>query len=257
MQNGVFCPFAYAEAEGDAAPVELPVSVSFSTGLTYLKFQQTFPSGNNRNLSFESLDLPYLDILFRAYMSEKVFVKINFLTFAPSSTDSGNNTVVGSKTLATGSLGVEFNYLPFTTSSYRFFKTTSFFGGLQLSALPVLNRTGPTTVDAETFRHNFIRLGATNSSKLSDKWSLLSSFTYAMPLSSQSSYQISGATLLESEFVFLRLLTKNWNVGMGFNIKLHSYSVQSPNVDAITSQPFSAQQENTYSNIYFQTGYTW
>lgn len=246
-----------ADAQEETPTPSLPAKFSFATGISYLNFQQNFPSGTNRNLSFESFDIPYVDLLLRLSVTETSFLRINFLTFTPSSTDSGNSTSVGRKTLGIGSLSLEYNYLPFITSSKKILKGTSLLGGLQLSALPVLNRTGTTSVDAEVFRYNFLRFGAANSFAFSERWSLVSSLIYSLPISSQSSYAISTPQMFEGDFVLNRHFNSGWDLGIGWNVKLHSYTLQSTELDVTTSQPFNAQQENLYSILYVQTGYNW
>jgi hypothetical protein len=248
-----------ARATEDVLPKATAPSakVSVSTGVTYLDFNQTLPSGNNKNLRFEGFDIPNFSVLFETTLSKSSYLKVNFLRYTPSSTDSNSSTSVKQKTLGISTLGIDYNYLPFSTSARSYVKKFGLSGGFQFSSLPLLNRTGPSTVSADIFWDLYFKFGVVNSFSLSKKNSFAASFAYVLPVNFLSEFQVSAATLLEAEFLLARQLNKNWDLGIGWQLRKHSYQVTGRVIDAVTNRPFQAQQDNLYSIIYIQTGYRW
>lgn len=253
----VFMPFlCFASDDISSANTDARDSVSVSTGLTYLNFNQTFLTGANRNLQFQSFDYPYLNLALQLYSSENSFFKLNFLKYTPSSTDSNNQTSVEQKKLSIGSTGFDYHTHLFKNSK-SFLKTIGLFAGLQLSALPTLKRTSATAVAAEIFSYNFFRLGLTNDIKISEQWSMQGLLSYTLPLSSNSIYKMSAANFIEADLSLNRHLNKNWTVDLGWNVRQQSYQLTSSETDPVTNQPFNANQDNLFSTIYVQTNYFW
>lgn len=236
---------------------EISAKFSVATGVTYLDFNQTFASGANKNLSFEGFDIPNFSFLFESTISESSFLKVNFLRYTPSSTDSNSNTAVAQKKLGISTLGLDYNYLPFSSSSRSFLKKWGLSGGFQFTSLPLLNRTGPSTVSSEIFWDLFLKFGLFNTFSFSEKWSLTSSFTYLLPTNAISEFQVAGATFLEAEFVLLRKINQSWDLGIGWQLRKHTYDITGRVLDGVTNQAFRAQQDNMYSILYIQSGYSW
>jgi hypothetical protein len=248
-----------ANAKEKASPKDPAPSakVSFFTGVTSLDFNQTFASGNNKNIHFKSFDAPNFSVLFETTISDSSYLKVNFLRFTPSSTENSSSTAVPEKTLGISTLGIDYNYLPFTTNARSYLKKFGVSGGFQFSSLPVLSRKGPSLVNADIFWDLYLKFGLVNTFSLSKTISLATSLAYVLPVNFLSEFQVSAATLIEADFLLSKQLNQSWDLGIGWQLRKHSYQVTGRVIDAITSQPFQAQQDNLYSIIYFQTGYRW
>lgn len=235
---------------------DFPARVFLATGLTYLNFQQTFHLGANRELQFKSLDFPYLDVLLEIDITAKSYIRVNFLKYTPSSTDSNGQTSVGQKTIGLGSLGVEYGYVPFSTSQSMYLNATNFFIGFQMVALPILMRTGVSSVDAKAFRANFLRFGLSNEIALGQDWSMSPLLSFLFPISSNSG-EITSPQFLEVELKFSKKINESLLLGFAWNVKRQSYQVSSSELDPVTNQSFRATQENIYSILSAHLGYSW